>query len=140
MPILGEEDFDSIRLAISTDLTEDDLPDTTIALPIYLGAAERWAKSVDPSIDTRTDDKLEAAQNAVALKTASLLIVALPILQREEFALGEGYTRQKVDTDQVSKSLAARAQAELDSYLNAGSTTTATYLPAFTVAAGNRGQ
>lgn len=141
MAILGEEHYDAIRKAISLELTDKEIPDTVIALPIYQGTAERWAALIDSQIVTRTDAQKEAAENAVILKTASLLVAALPILEREEFGPGEGFTRQRVDRQKLSEQLAARAQAELDSYLiSADSTTTATFLPVFAVGGGRRGQ
>ncbi|HMV50853.1 MAG TPA: hypothetical protein PLD20_24410 [Blastocatellia bacterium] len=145
MPILAEENFEAVRMAIAVELSEDDLPNAVIALPIYQGVAERWARSVDSTIETRlqngTEDEKAAALNGVIFKTASLLVSALPFLQREEFGPGEGFTRQKVDKGQLAESLAARAAAELDSYLNpGGNTTTAAFLPAFAVAPGYRGR
>lgn len=145
MAILAEEDLDAVRWAIAVELTADDLPNHVITLPIYQGVAERWAKSVDPTIEDRlangTQDQKNAALNAVIFKTASLLVSALPFLQREDFGPGEGFTRQKVDKGELAESLAARAAAELDSYLNPGGTTTsAAFLPAFAVAPGYRGR
>lgn len=146
MPILAEENFDAVRMAIAIELTEGDLPNAVIMLPIYQGVAERWARGIDPTIETRlqtgTDDQKTAALNAVIFKTASLLVSALPFLQREEFGPGEGFTRQKVDKGELAQSLAARAAAELDSYLNpdGNNSKTAAFLPVFSVAPGYRGR
>lgn len=141
MAILGQEHFDAIRKAISLELTAKEIPDEVIALPIYQGTAERWAALIDPAIATRQNAELEAAQNAVILKTASLLVAALPILEREEFGPGEGFTRQKVDRAKTAEQLASRAQSELDSYLlGADSTASATFLPVFAVGSGGRGR
>lgn len=140
MPVLSEEHYDAIRKAIAVELDADDLPDTTISLSIYLGAAERWAAAADPDIDTRQGAELEAAQNAVIFKCASLLVPAVPFLEQESFAVGEGFRRQRVDKEELAQTLAVRAQAELDSYLAAGSSTGATYLPVFCTAPGYRGR
>ncbi len=140
MPIIGEEQYDAVRKAISLDLTEDEIGAEVIALGIYQGAAERWATLADPQIATRANAELEAAQNAVVLKTASLLVAALPFLEREEFGIGEGFTRQKMDRAKTAEQLAERAQAELDSYLNTGATASATFLPVFAVGTGGRGR
>lgn len=140
MPVIAEEQYDAIRKAISLELTADEIADEVIALSIYQGTAERWAALIDTEIATRTGAELEAAQNAVVLKTASLLVAALPFLEREEFGQGEGFTRQKMDRAKTAEQLAARAQAELDSYLSAGSTATSTFLPVFAVGSGGRGR
>lgn len=140
MPILSEEHYDAIRKAIAVELDADDLPDTTISLSIYLGAAERWALAADPDIATRQGSQLEAAQNAVIFKCASLLVPAVPFLEQESFAVGEGFRRQRVDKDDLAQTLAVRAQSELDSYLLTGSSTGATYLPVFCVGPGYRGR
>ncbi len=140
MPILSEEHYDAIRKAIATELDAKDLPDTTISLSIYLGAAERWALATDPDIATRQGTELEAAQNAVIFKCASLLVPAVAFLEQESFAPGESFRRQRVDKDELAQTLAVRAQAELDSYLLAGTASAATYLPTFAVAPGYRGR
>lgn len=140
MPILGQQHYDAIRKAISLELTTDEIADEVIALSIYQGTAERWVALIDPGIATRTGTELQAVQNAVILKTASLLVAALPFLEREEFGPGEGFTRQKMDRAKTAEQLAARAQAELDSYLNAGSTATSTFLPVFAAGSGGRGR
>lgn len=142
--ILGEPDFELVRKAIGVEIKERALPNSTIALSIYRGAAERWARATDPNLETNlagdNEDIKAAIVNAVALKTASLLVIAFPFLTQETFGRGSGFTRQAIDKEQLAESLASRASDELQSYLNPGGTSTASFLPAFTVAPGYRGQ
>lgn len=140
--ILHEEDFEMVRKAIGVEVKARILPSPTIALPIYQGAAERWARETDPNLDENLTDekKAQVIKNAVALKTASLLVIAFPFLMQEQFGRGSGFTRQAVDRDQLAESLASRAGDELNSYLNPGGNSTASFLPAFALASGRRGQ
>lgn len=141
MPILTEENLELVRKAIGVELTEDDLPDNVIALPIYQGRAETWATKIDPQIADRVDEELQQAQNAIAFKTAAFLVTAMPFLTEETFGVREGYRRQEVDTQKLAEALASAAQAELDAYLNPdGGSASTSFLPAFTVASGYRGR
>lgn len=69
---------DLIRAAIDTSLTAEALPNATIALDVYLGAAEREVKARDTAWASRTGDELTALKTAVAYLTAARLAPAVP--------------------------------------------------------------
>ena len=145
MVILTNPDLESVRKAIGIEVTTTQLPDATIALAIYEGAAALWAKSVDPDVMTTfangTTDQKQHITNAVILKTASLLVRAFPFLQEESFGLGHSFKRAAVDKEALSDSLASRAYEEMSAYLNTDTTKpSVAYIPAFAVAPGYRGR
>lgn len=140
MPILTPTEFDLVRAAIGVDVNARKLPNKIIAMDIYQGAAERWALLVDATATTRTGEQLKALKSAIALKTASLLIKALPILTREEFRLGEGFQRQTVDVNKRSDDLAAQALETINSYVKPTEEQRTATLPVFFDSAkGSRG-
>lgn len=142
--ILSEDNLEMVRKAIGVEVDARVLPDSTIGLPIYQGAAERWARGLDSTLDTKlagSDEDIKAAIiNAVALKTASLLVMAFPFLTQEQFGHGSGFTRQTINKEQLAESLASRAVEEINSYLNPTGTPASAFLPAFTVARSCRGR
>lgn len=117
MPLLSSSDYPSIRSAIEIGLDSTALPDSVIALDLYIGAGQRDVLALDPQAETRTGAELQHAQTAAILFTAARLIVALPQIVRESFP-DHTYERAKVDPLERAADLRARAEAEIDAYLD----------------------
>lgn len=122
------QDCDLVRAALDTSLTADALPNTTIILDVYLGAAEREVKARDTSWASRTGDEATALKTAVAYLTAARLAPALPqivdakdgqlsrrLQERDMMALAatlRGYADSELQTlvvDDVRPTMFARA-------------------------------
>jgi hypothetical protein len=141
-PILDANDYAMVRAAIGVEVDARALPDDIIALPIYQGAAEIWAHGLDEDWAARTGDERTALKCGVALKTASLLVTAMPFLIEETFGRTQGFRRQEVDIDKLAAFLNSRASGFLLGYLDPGydvATEVAYAMPAtFTVGHGYR--
>jgi hypothetical protein len=86
-----EVDEDQVRAAINISLTEADLSNDTIGLPIYSGAALLEVKRRDPSWASRTGDALMRLSNAANLITAALLLPALREVKSAKTAEGDAF-------------------------------------------------
>lgn len=112
MPILtNPTDFPAVRAAIDTSLTAAALPDATIALDIYLGAAELYIISRDADAESRTGDAETHIKNATTYYLAALLIPAVPHLQ-EVSDRSIKYKRQ-ADWDALEAQLRGRVEYHL---------------------------
>lgn len=119
MALLSEADYPAIRAAIDVSLDSALLPDSVIALDLYIGAGQRDVLAIDPDAETRTDDALLHAQTAAILFTAARLCGAVPQITLERFPDHE-YRRQDVDANARASALRTLAEAELDAYLDPG--------------------
>lgn len=77
MPILTAAHYPAIRAALDTELDETALPDKTIALDIYHGAAEREVQARDPDWATRTGEDGQRLRAAVVYLAAARLASAV---------------------------------------------------------------
>mgnify|MGYP001192831459 CR=1 FL=1 len=116
MALLGSSDYPAIRAAIDISLTATDLPDATIALDLYAGAAERWVLGRDPDAASRTGDDALRVKEAAVCACAALLLPALPAIRRETHG-DDSYERQVVDPEKQAAALWGRASAAIDAYL-----------------------
>lgn len=136
MAILSSSDYPAIRQALDITFDENYLPDATIALPIYLGAAESEIVRRDPQAASRTGAAGIHIKNAVILLTASYLAPAIQSMHAETFGTYT-YTHDTTNWQEKAEQLAARSEQELQSAMG--------NLPAparpsfFTVARGGRG-
>jgi hypothetical protein len=108
--ILTSAEYVEVRAAIGTDVSPRDLSNAVIKLDLYQGAAERWARSIDATADSRQGDELRTLKTAIVLKTASLILPAFPHLVSEDFGEGESVRRQPVNIEERATKLAQRAQ------------------------------
>lgn len=138
MALLTSADYPSIRAAIDITLDSTAVPDSIIALDLYSGAGMRDVLLIDPDAETRTEDELLHAQTAAVLFTAARLVRALPQVFKETFP-DHSYERNKWDAASLAAALVAAAGAELDAYLEPG-TTTSDRPTFFAVAHGRRGR
>lgn len=99
MAILSVADYPAVRAAIDVSLGENNLPDSTIALPIFHAAAERWVRGRDPNAETYTPGSAnaEAIKQSAIYACAALIIGANPNITSETFTDGYRYTRKEID-------------------------------------------
>jgi hypothetical protein len=136
--LLTTAEYPAIRAAIDVSLDSAALPDATIALGIYAGAAELDVISRDPLALSRTGAELAHVTNAAIYFCAARLIVALPQILRETFA-DHSYERGQTDIAQRAGELRALATAEIETVISPTDTTPA--MPTmFTVGTGDRGR
>ena len=136
MPLITSADYPAIRAAIDTSLDTTSLPDATIALDIYAGAAMRLVLARDPAAATRTGDALARVTAAAVYYTAARLILALPQITREAYP-EQSYQRQDVNVSERAAYLTSLADAELDAVL--GDAATAGMPTMFAAGHGRRG-
>lgn len=130
--------YPAVRAALDVSLDATTLPDATIGLAIYAGAAAVDVKRRDPAWATRTGDALQRLENAQVLFTAALLAPAVPAIEREQMQ-DYSYTRSKVDWTARAATLIERANEELAAVVTPTATTPGR--PAFfSVAHGGRGR
>lgn len=130
--------YPSIRAVIDTSLTTAELPDGTIQLTVFHGAAEAEVKArVEEWADLDGDAATRTTRAWIYL-TAALLVTAIPHLTAERSADGQSYTRQAVDPAALAASLRARADAEIAAVTDAEPT--GDRPTAFVLASGRRGR
>lgn len=134
-------DYPAVRAAIDVSLTAAVLPDDTIGLDVYVGAAEREVRLADPLAESYSGENMERVKAAAILLTAAALCPAIPRLTSERFADYQ-YGQQAVDWAALAEHLRRRARAELSAITATDPTTRASTQRhrAFAVATGRRGQ
>jgi hypothetical protein len=137
--LLTAAEYPSVRAAIDLSLDSESLPDATIALPIYLDAADLAIKARDPLWATRTGDALTLLTNACVYLTAALIAPAMARLLGETYADGYRYQLAAVDWDARAAALRGRAEDSLNALLTPedGDSDRPTF---FAVASGRRGR
>lgn len=136
--IVQTSDYGAVRAAIDTSLDSTALPDATIALPIFLDAADLEIKRRDPSWASRTADEATHLKNAAIYLTAALLAPAVPSLSGETFG-DYRYQLQTKDWTARSADLRQLMEQELNAYLET-TTPTPDRPTMFAVASGRRGR
>lgn len=140
MAILTSSDYPAIRAALDVGLNAQQLPDATIALDTFVGAAEAELLRRVPMAAGKTGDDLKRVKRALVWLTAALLahsvvrITSMSIQTRDL-----SYSRQTFDPDEKAAELRGRAEAEIAMLLEPNETTPA--MPTmFTLATGGRGR
>lgn len=116
MALLNSGDYPAIRAALDVSLSATDLPDATIALDLYSGAAERWVLARDSNAASRTGTDALRVKEAAVCACAALLLPALPIIRRETHG-DDTYERAVVEPEKAAAALWGRASAAIDAYL-----------------------
>jgi len=137
--LVEPQEFTQVRAALDVSLSADDLPDTVIALPIYLGAADAEIKRRDPNWATRDEDALARLRRAVIYLTAASLAPAVPELTQERYPEGYSYARANSYVKR-SAELRQLAEAELALVLAPSEPETLSMPTFFGSASGRRGQ
>jgi hypothetical protein len=139
-------EYDLARKALDVALTDADLPDATIILSTFLGAAEREIKQRDPLWAGRTGAEEIRLKAATAYMTAAFLAGSWRPLQELSESQGDVHSqtvthRKKYaawDAAALAAALRALAEAELAGYLE---TSGETDIPTmFALATGRRGR
>lgn len=114
MSILSAADYPAIRAALDTSLDTSALPDQTIALDIYQGAAEREVKERDPDWAARTGtDALRLRAAAVFLTAARLTSAVIRVTSVNVQSRDLSYSRPVFDPAEKAAQLRALAEQEL---------------------------
>lgn len=138
-PLLTASSYPAIRAAIDLALDSESLPDATIALPIFLDAADLVLKARDPQWATRTGDALTHLTNAAIYLTAARIAPAMVRLLGETYSSGYRYQLAAVDWDARAAALNAAADGALDAVLDVGNATS-DRPTRFALASGRRGR
>lgn len=138
MTILKTTHYATIRAALDVSLDSDMLPDDTISMSIYAGAAEAEVIARDPDAATRTGDELTHIQNAIILITAALLAPAVPHIM-EARQDQQSYKRNQIDWAVRAAELRRQADVEIAAVLEPSEATPGRPTM-FATAAGTRGK
>lgn len=140
MAILSSSDYPAIRAALDVGLNAQQLPDATIGLDTFVGAAEAELLRRVPNAASKTGDDLKRVKRALVWLTAALLahsVVRITSMNIQTRDLS--YSRQTFDPDEKAAELRGRAEAEIGMVLEPNESTFA--MPTmFTLAAGGRGR
>lgn len=135
--LIAETDGEKVRAVLDIRLTAEMVPDSTIMLDPFAGAAVRAIKSADPSWATRTETELERLRAATVYYTAANMVYALPFIVSENVG-GYSYDIKAVDPAVRAAQLRALGDSELAAVTL--STELDPYIPTvFTTAPGGRG-
>lgn len=121
MALITADEFPAIRAAINIGLDDVGLPDATIALPIYLGAADTEVKRRDPLWVSRTGTELRHLKNAVIYFAAARIVLVLARPSSETFGQRYSYKIDQLSASQLASSLESFGDDELIAVLNPGS-------------------
>lgn len=134
---------DEVRAALDVSLTADRLPDASIQMRIYAGAALSEALRSYPDAVTALDhcDVPESGtvRSAVVLLTAALIAPAVPQIAQSRNEEGLSIQMAKVDWDKRAEELKARAGALLAGLAEDNGGTTNALPSMFGLARGRRG-
>jgi hypothetical protein len=111
--LLTASEYPAIRAAIDVTLDSELLPDATIGLPLYAGAAEAWVLSRLPTADSLAEPARTAAVRAAMWRCAALLVPAVPQIVSESTQADHAYTRQGLDIAKRVAQLMALAEEAL---------------------------
>ena len=98
--LTSSTDYASVRRLVGMQLTPEELPDSVISDPVYLGIVEAEVIGLIPGWETSPD--LPMIKIATAYLTASLLVPAVPIITSETWNGEHTYVRQPPKHDEIS--------------------------------------
>lgn len=112
MAILSSADYPAIRALLDVNLDTTLLPDATIALAPFVGAAELEIARRDPSAATRTGDEATHIKLAAILLAAAYLAPSVPRLVSSSMS-GVSFSMQQATWDQIAQRLHTEADRHL---------------------------
>ena len=116
--ILPQNRYDDIRYALDPMMDEVGIDDRIIESPMYLGMAERWARSLDSAADTRTGDEQESLYLAIIYRTAGLLSPTVPQAKQINMA-GHNATFNYAETAaERTARLLSTAEVQIGTYID----------------------
>lgn len=116
MGLLTSADYPAIRAALDAHLDTTLLPDATIELSPFLGAAELEVADRDPNAATRTGDDLARVKLAVIYLAAANLAPSVPRLISSS-AGDSSFTLTTINWDELARTLKGKADAQLRAVL-----------------------
>ncbi len=121
MAILTSADWPSVRAAIDTQVDDNMLLDSVIALNIYSGAADQDVLKLDPDAESRTgEDANRVTRAAVFYCAARLIPVVLRILSLSTITRDLRFTRSVPDIEKRANELRGMAVEEINEVLTPG--------------------
>ncbi len=140
MAILTADDWKSVRAALDVDLDETGLPNKTIALDIFSGAAQREVRRrVDDAENKTGDDLLRVSEAAVLLTAARLASSTIRPTSITVQTRDMNYSRPAWKSKEKSAELRQMASEAIDD-LNKPDDVLPYRMTAFAKATGRRGQ
>lgn len=129
--ILTTAEYPAIRAALDTQLTEANLPDSTLDLPIYVDAAvhdvrqayEAAGSADDPADEADADNQAKISRAAIYFCAARLAPAVVRITSVQIATRDGSYSRQTFDPEKRAAELQAMAAAELAPILEPSETT-----------------
>ena len=137
MPLEELVDPIVVRAAIDISLTEAELSDTIILLPIYRGAAVLEVQRRVSNAEDLAGEAQQRLRNALNLTTAALIVKAMPQIKRARTAEGDEFER--VVEAAPDERLWQRAAEEISAIVGEDADT-ATQPTMFSLARGYRGR
>lgn len=104
--------YPDVRAAIGLDVDETSVPDTTLALPVYKGEAERFIMRNLSEAQYTDPEYADEAQYAATLYLAALVVPAIRVVISERIA-GGNLQYANVDLAGISARLMEQANARL---------------------------
>jgi hypothetical protein len=140
MALIEVADFPAVRAALDTTLTADELPDSTINLPLYAGEADLTVRTLVPTWEDMVSvDQLARLKSAAIYFCAALLAPAVPRFNKESVGGGDhSYSTDNPSAQEMATLLRARAMGQLTALTPTENTPRVPVL--FTVAPGGRAQ
>ncbi len=121
MAILTSADWPAVRAAIDTQVDDNMLLDSVIALNIYSGAADQDVLKLDPDAESRTgEDANRVTRAAVYYCAARLIPVVLRILSLSTITRDLRFTRSVPDIEKRANELRGMAVEEINEVLTPG--------------------
>lgn len=138
MAILTSDDYEAIRKALDTELTDKNLPNSIIGLDIYAGAADQDVLDVYPEAESDAANAARITRAAVLFCAARLAPAVVRLTSLTVSTRDLSYQRPAWDPEKRAAELRALAEEELAEILDTGLAPTRPTL--FGRAPGYRGQ
>jgi len=115
---LSSTEYPAVRAALDTELNDTTLPDATIALDIYEGAANQDVLDLDPSAASRTGtDGERVLRAAIYFCAARLAPVVVRLTSLSITTRDLAYAKAVFDPDEMAERLRKLAHDEMDEVL-----------------------
>lgn len=126
----------SVRRLIDASYTERDLDDEVVRDSIFTGPAIAELLRLDPDSVAHAaedDEKKGHIKNALNRLIAALILPTIPIIEKEDFGDGGGWSRQKVNITERVSALQQQAADDISNVIGVDSSSSSETPPAFLV-------
>lgn len=132
MNLLTPSLYPQVRAALGILVDDSLLPDSIISMDLYSGRAQAWIEDSDPSWASRTGSDRQHLINAVILRCAGLIAIAMPGFTQERFGPDEyQYTADSPKWNDRAAQLMAEADGELQTVLTDPTVSLTATMPTF---------